>query len=223
MGDYTFTYVAVDAFKNKAKCSFTIKVVDRTPPSMENCYDEVQVILIPSNCSATPTALTSDRSSSPCYIQWNDPIIYDNSNDHLWVTQSLNPGYLSVGQYDVLYSAEDNSGNRNSCTIKLIVKHPQCDVLRSPLHGQSVCAKNATHTWCDVTCDHGHGIYDEIEQSHIEHVQLMCHNDFAKWKYDVIPDCTLLSAPLSMGTVFSLTMDAPNVNCSTVTDEVRRN
>lgn len=204
LGDHTFTYVAVDAFKNKAKCNFTVTVVDTTPPVMDNCIDplEIKIPLLP----------FVDRNLT--FVDWDAPIIYDNSNTELNVTQSVQPGFLGVGRHQVVYNASDSSGNHNSCVMNVTVKPLQCNSLPSPLNGQSLCAKNLTHTWCDVTCDVGYAIFDELADNHLENFKLYCVNEFAKWQYDMLPDCTQLELPESIEQVFSITLDSETPICS---------
>lgn len=207
MGKHVFSYLAVDSFKNKAKCSFTVLVIDQTPPVIDNCIDPNEY-LIPS-CSTN-----SSIDKNLCYIEWDDPIIYDNSNAELMVHQSLYPGYLNVGTHNVKYIAHDQSGNEMICVMHIKVKQLQCEILASPLNGHTICAKNTTHTWCDVTCDDGYAIYDELADSHLEHFTLNCENNFAKWKYEIIPDCTVMELFNSVEQIFSITLDAEKTICN---------
>lgn len=59
MGNHTFSYVAVDDFKNKAKCNFTISVIDKTQPIIENCVTE-QLVFI------------SSIVNSDVFVQWEE-------------------------------------------------------------------------------------------------------------------------------------------------------
>lgn len=68
MGNHTFTYVAVDDFKNKAKCNFTISVIDKTPPVLENCVTD-QIIFIP------------NKVNNETFVEWEEPTAYDNVDD----------------------------------------------------------------------------------------------------------------------------------------------
>ncbi|KAG4075716.1 hypothetical protein HA402_003541 [Bradysia odoriphaga] len=205
LGNHIFTYIAIDSFKNKARCNFTVNVIDRTPPVMDNCFDPPE-FLIPT-CNANGTNLEQ------CYIEWEDPIIYDNSNTELMVLRNLDPGFLDIGQHRVVYNVTDNSGNSGSCVMNITVKRLECNVLASPSHGQSICAKNQTHTWCEVACDFGYAIYDELEDSHLENFKLICENNFAKWKYDIIPDCTELQLPNYVEQIFSIALDSEQPLC----------
>lgn len=105
-GDHVFTYVTVDAFKNKARCNFTISVLDVTPPVLDNCIDP-EVIKIRSNNTL---------------VEWDEPIVYDNSNEPINVTQSLKPGNISTGVHVVNYTAVDMSNNVNFCILNVTVE-----------------------------------------------------------------------------------------------------
>ena len=212
LGNHTFTYVAIDASRNKAKCTFIVNVLDITPPVLDNCIDPPEVQI--------PSSPFSPKNLS--FVDWEAPIIYDNSNAELEVTQSLEPGYLGIGTHRVKYVAVDPSGNSNECTLNVTVKQLECGVLASPPNGLSLCAKNVTHTWCEVTCDLGHAIYDELAESHLDNFVLLCENDFAKWEYETIPDCTVVELPEAIEEMFSITLDsdAPICNNSMATLEV---
>lgn len=204
LGEHTFTYNAVDAFKNKAKCNFVVTVIDITPPVLENCIDPPE-IRIPITPKADPKL---------SFIDWDPPIIYDNSNTELEVTQSIQPGFLGLGVHQIIYNATDPSGNHNSCVLNVIVKPMECEVLQSPANGQSLCAKNMTHTWCEITCDVGYAIFDELAENHMENFKLYCESEFAKWPYDNVPDCTQLELPEAIEQVFSITLNSEMPICN---------
>ncbi|XP_031635123.1 sushi, von Willebrand factor type A, EGF and pentraxin domain-containing protein 1-like isoform X2 [Contarinia nasturtii] len=196
LGNHTFSYIAVDPFRNKARCNFTIIVLDITPPNIDNCINPPE-IFIPSAQN-----LTDNRS----FVDWAAPIIYDNSNIDVNVTQSIHPGHIGIGVHTVIYTAIDSSGNKNVCTSNVTVKPLQCNTLSAPANGKSLCAKNETHTWCDVVCDLGFSIYDGDDE-HSDHVRYICENDSAQWPYDPLPDCTKIELPDSIEQVFSITLD----------------
>lgn len=110
MGNHTFTYVAVDDFKNKAKCNFTISVIDKTPPVLENCVTE-QIIFIP------------NKVNNEVLVEWEEPNAYDNVDDrNVTIIGDLEFGFLNEGQYKINYTIADNSGNINKCVVQLEVK-----------------------------------------------------------------------------------------------------
>lgn len=110
MGNHTFSYVAVDDFKNKAKCNFTISVIDKTPPIIENCVTE-QIVFI------------SSIVNSDVFVQWDEPSGYDNVDDrNITVKKDLEFGFLNEGHYQITYKLKDKSGNANKCLVHLEVK-----------------------------------------------------------------------------------------------------
>lgn len=149
LGNHTFTYIAVDAFRNKAKCNFTITVLDITPPNIDNCISPPEMFIPSSN----------DLNDNRTFVDWDAPIIYDNSNTDVNVTQSIHSGHIGIGVHAVTYIATDSSGNQNTCTLNVTVKPSLCDTLSSPGNGQSLCARNESHTWCDIICDLGYEIF----------------------------------------------------------------
>ncbi len=109
-GYHTFQYIAVDDFKNKARCNFTIEIVDKIPPVIENCITD-QLIYIKS------------KTNKDTLVEWEEPISWDNVDDkNVTVTKNLEFGYLAEGIYDVNYTVLDSSGNQNECHINLTVK-----------------------------------------------------------------------------------------------------
>lgn len=105
-GSHNFTFYAVDNFNNEASCGFTVTVVDTTPPVWENCIDPGVFKLRP------------DR----LFVDWEEPVVYDNSNETVAIRSSLQQGHLLPGQYQVNYTAIDSSGNANSCLLNITVE-----------------------------------------------------------------------------------------------------
>lgn len=105
-GVHNFVYVTVDAFKNKARCNFSITVEDTTPPVWEHCIDP-EVIKVRNNESL---------------VEWEEPVAFDNSNETLTIVQSLKPGYLPVGIHQVNYTATDSSNNTHSCLLNVTIE-----------------------------------------------------------------------------------------------------
>lgn len=202
LGSHIFTYIAVDSFRNKAKCNFFVTVLDITPPNIDNCINPPE-IFIPSAAN-----LIDNRT----FVDWDAPIIYDNSNIEVNVTQSIHPGRIGIGKHSISYVAVDSSGNQNTCTLNVTVKAMQCNTLASPSNGQSLCAKNETHTWCDITCDLGFAIY-EGDDEQTDQMRLLCENENPQWTYDPVPDCTKIELPDSIEQVFSFTLDDDGSVC----------
>lgn len=195
LGNHEFTYIAIDAFRNKAKCSFNVTVLDITPPIIDNCIDPSDIFI--------PQHSNDNRS----FVDWDHPIIYDNSGINVNVTRSIEPGHLKVGQHIITYIASDSADNQNTCTMNITVKALQCNTLLSPANGQSLCAKNQTHTWCDVICDAGYTMYNPNESQHSDSIRLVCEDDRPQWKYEPLLDCTKIELPDHIEQVFSITLE----------------
>lgn len=207
LGNHTFTYVAIDAFRNKARCNFTITVLDITPPVIDNCIDPPEIFV--------PKIVNPSDNRS--FVDWDDPIIYDNSNTSVVVTQTISPGYLDVGTHIVEYLAMDGSRNENTCVMNITVKALKCNVLPSPANGESLCARNESHTWCDVVCDFGYSMYQSDDELS-DNLKLYCDNNNPQWKYDPLPDCTKVELPDSIEQVITITLDDDTNLCKNDSD-----
>lgn len=197
-GNYTFTYVAIDEVKNKAKCNFTISIADTTPPIFENCIVNQTFYVVNSSIET---------------IEWEEPHIYDNVDDkNITIIKNLNNSMpLNFGQHLVNYTAIDKSGNSNSCLIHIQVKEKKCDELAKPENGQRVCAKNDTMTWCDFRCNFGYGLMDN--ESVIENMILTCDLETRIWSREVIPECMAIEQPNSVEEVLTISLHSENLMC----------
>lgn len=207
-GNYTFTYVAVDDHKNKAKCNFTISIADTTPPVFENCI-------------VNQTFYVISKNNTEQMIEWEEPLAYDSVDDkNITMTSSLQHGFLNPGDYLANYTAIDKSGNENSCVITVTVKERKCDELSKPENGLRVCAKNLTHTWCDFRCDFGFGFFGN--ESIIENVVLHCENEKRVWN-DNPPECSLIEQPTSVEEILTILLDSDNQSCQDISENVNLN
>lgn len=111
LGVHKFTYHAMDAFNNKATCQFSITVIDESPPIFENCINPPEIMIT-----------ITDTKNMTGWAEWDDPIVYDNSNENISLWQSFKPGYMKVGVYEVKYIASDLHNNTNECFINVTVK-----------------------------------------------------------------------------------------------------
>ncbi|XP_055523737.1 sushi, von Willebrand factor type A, EGF and pentraxin domain-containing protein 1-like [Wyeomyia smithii] len=189
-GTHLFTYVAVDSFKNKAKCNFTVTIIDRTVPVFENCYDPPVFYI------------TSQKNNNESYLEWDEPTVYDNSNENVTVTASMAFGYYDVGSYQAIYRAEDSSKNVAECLLNITVKELKCGNLHSPPNGQTVCAKNASHTWCEITCDLEYTFHDRENNT----LTLFCDNRNPKWTNESVPECTTLENPTAVEEIITISL-----------------
>ncbi|XP_059610984.1 sushi, von Willebrand factor type A, EGF and pentraxin domain-containing protein 1-like [Phlebotomus argentipes] len=195
LGSHIFSYIATDSFRNRAICNFTITVEDRTPPVLDNCFDP-------------PEFYVRTFGPKKMMVEWEDPIIYDNSNTNLNISQSLEPGYLKPGRYEVKYTATDSFNNSASCTMNITVKELQCEKPAFPENGKMICASNDTQMWCHVICNSGFAAYDAYDESHMENLTLFCDHDHPRWKYDPMIDCTKIDLPESVDEVLTISLDS---------------
>ncbi|CRL07619.1 CLUMA_CG020584, isoform A [Clunio marinus] len=199
IGNYTFTYVAVDDFKNKAKCNFSLAIVDKTPPKFENCI-------------TNQTFYVTSKNNTNQKIEWEEPFAYDNVDDkNVTVMKSLEHGFLNPGEYLVNYTALDNSGNFNSCLITVEVKEKKCDEPEIPENAQRVCAKNLTTTWCDFRCNFGYEIFEN--DTVIENVVLHCDNDEKIWSKSAGPECVVVEQPNSVEEILTISLNTEDMLC----------
>lgn len=98
----------------------------------------------------------------------------------------------------------------------------KCEILQSPLNGQTICAQNTTHMWCEINCNIGYTIFDMDDET-IDSMKLYCDQESPKWIYTTVPDCTLMELPTYVEKVFSITLDSNNTICNdpNVTENVR--
>ena len=78
---------------------------DNTPPSFNNTCPDNKVFY-------------ATECSSSALLTWTEPLATDNSG-HVSISYPATrpPVNLSIGLYNVLYSAIDSSGNRANCTF----------------------------------------------------------------------------------------------------------
>lgn len=203
-GNYTFTYVAIDDVKNKAKCNFTIRIADKTPPTFENCIENQTFYVISKNEEK---------------VEWEEPFVHDNVDDkNITILKTLYHGPLSLGVHLVNYTAIDQSGYQNSCLINITVKEKKCDEHDKPENGQRLCAKNETMTWCDFRCNFNYGMVEN--DTVIENLLLTCDNDMRIWSQDVIPECTAIEQPNSVEEVITISLNSENLICEDYTKNV---
>lgn len=204
LGNYTFTYVAIDEVKNKAKCNFTVSIVDVKPPVFENCIEN-QTFYIASGKNVS--------------IEWEVPLAYDNVDDrNITIMKNLSHGILDLGEYYINYTAIDQSKNLNSCLIHVSVKERKCDEPEKPENGHRVCAKNDSMTWCDFQCSFGFGIMENL--SVVDSLMMHCNNDERVWSREIIPECTAIEQPSSVEEVLTISFNSDALRCEDFTKKV---
>lgn len=198
-GNHTITYIAVDNFKNKARCTFVISVIDIHPPVFEECINP-------------PTLhIGAEKNKNTTFLEWEEPIVYDNSFDTVMLNRSLDFGYLDVGVYEVTYIATDTSGNVDECSVNVTVKERKCENIESPVNGQSICVRNITHTLCELSCNVGYGFYS-VDKELSDTLRLTCENRKGQWEQKN-SDCSLVETPESVEEVFTISLDADPLIC----------
>lgn len=106
----TVTLNATDGNGNNSNCSFTVTLLDVTPPS----------IICPG-----PQTLNADANCSSVLGAWSAASVSDNCNPSPTVTQSPAPATLLVGHNDtetVTLTANDGNGNSANCTFVVTLK-----------------------------------------------------------------------------------------------------
>uniref|UniRef100_A0A182FJJ0 Sushi, von Willebrand factor type A, EGF and pentraxin domain-containing protein 1 n=1 Tax=Anopheles albimanus TaxID=7167 RepID=A0A182FJJ0_ANOAL len=197
LGEHEFTYVAVDAFKNKARCSFRVTVIDRTPPVLEGC-----------DAPATYYVSQPDNPQEQL-VRWDEPSVFDNAGTAgVTLTQNVTHGYLPVGRHTVLYRAVDAAGNEANCTVRVEVHQYSCDVLPEPANGLVVCAQNGTHVWCELSCREDFAF---AHNQSADTVVLVCDRARPTWgdRSSELPECSAVVRPVGVEKVLTLQLEQP--------------
>ena len=106
-GVTTVTYTAVDAGGNPTTASFTVTVVDNTPPVIGSCPANQTL-----QATGTPGAIAS----------WTMPTVTDNSGPVTPVGSHSPGATFPIGSTTVTYTAADPSGNASSCSFNIVVQ-----------------------------------------------------------------------------------------------------
>ncbi|XP_072175625.1 uncharacterized protein [Diadema setosum] len=105
IGETVVTYTATDTVQLSDSCSFTVTVIDNEAPILP-CPDTYQLVGI---------------SMSEANVSWTVPMATDNSG-MVGLSSNISPGtVLSIGEYVVVYTATDPSGNMVTCNFTLFV------------------------------------------------------------------------------------------------------
>jgi hypothetical protein len=110
LGTTTVTYTAKDVAGNTSTCSFTVTVVDTTPPVISGCPGNITV-------NTGPGRNTCDQAAT-----WTAPTATDACSS-VTLTSNHSPGEtFPVGSTAVTYTAKDVAGNASTCTFTVTVK-----------------------------------------------------------------------------------------------------
>ncbi|XP_071803890.1 hyalin-like isoform X2 [Asterias amurensis] len=105
VGVYIVEYTATDEATNVATCTFTVTVRDQQNPVIGPC----------------PTAITLDlaQSQTSADVTWTNPTGTDNSGATPTITSDQPQGSYTAGDYTVIVTATDPSGNVDTCTFSI--------------------------------------------------------------------------------------------------------
>ncbi|KAL0114992.1 hypothetical protein PUN28_010511 [Cardiocondyla obscurior] len=183
IGTRIVVYVAQDASGNKARCKFKIKVLDKEPPTIENCVDP-------------PTFYTDLGFAN---VTWDEPVFYDNSRIFVQVNQSHESGksLFPVGRTKVFYNATDKYGNRASCVLNITVED-KCKSLKIPTNGRLNCSSSGDRDiQCVVACEDGYDF--AIKPLNFDMVNgellLRCNSSSHMWDVNYLPECLETQMP----------------------------
>jgi hypothetical protein len=124
VGVTTVTYTATDAAGNKSEpCSFTITILDITPPNLTigGCED-VSESAAANNCSKKPVTIIDPTYSDDCWpldqltLSWTMTGSTTGSGNGSVVGQTFN-----VGVTKVTYQVEDPDGNKATCSFTVTI------------------------------------------------------------------------------------------------------
>lgn len=140
IGTSTVVYKALDRRGNQASCTFQVTVEDNEPPTVDHC-------------ESPPIFLLRDRDVT---VSWDEPQFSDNSGKPPIVHRSHDPGPFPLGETEVVYTAEDESGNNSTCTLTIRVQEHACHLPTDPIHGQANCSQQPEAVYCSLTCHDGY-------------------------------------------------------------------
>jgi len=145
VGVNTVTYTATDSSGNTATCAFDVIVEDLTPPEILNCPQNI-----------TQELISPDICGGP--IVWDRPTTQDACGS-VNLTTTHEPGSVfTAGTTQVIYTAEDPSGNTTTCSFTVRIQDPFPPTIDNCPSDITVNAPNngsceATATWTPPTID----------------------------------------------------------------------
>ncbi len=123
VGVSVVTYTVTDPDNNAASCSFTVTIVDVTPPVVDitNCVDVSDVAAL-NNCSKIPAALEDPIFSDTCWptdsltLSWTMTGATTGSGLGTVTNMAFN-----VGVTNVVYTISDPDGNEVNCSFTVTI------------------------------------------------------------------------------------------------------
>ncbi|XP_071961171.1 uncharacterized protein [Antedon mediterranea] len=111
IGTYAIRYEATDPSGNIGTCEFTLAVQDATAPTFTTCPDG--------------QTYDADTGKDGTNVFWTEPVAVDNSGNVMTVimTPVLTSGdYLTIGQYNINFTAIDAMGNIGYCFFTIVIE-----------------------------------------------------------------------------------------------------
>lgn len=107
-GVHFVTYFASDASNQESSCTFSVTVLENTPPVIEDCPSIVVVDLPGTQCDTL--------------LDWTSPNVSDNCGLADFFSDITPPAFFSTGLDTITYVAVDLSGNTDTCRIVVFVR-----------------------------------------------------------------------------------------------------
>jgi hypothetical protein len=124
VGVSTVTYTVTDPDGNSAQCSFTVTIIDVTPPVIDltKCVD-VSDVAAPNNCSKIPADLEDPDYSDTCWDKADLILSWEMTG----ATTGTGIGTVTnmafnVGVTTVVYTVTDPDNNSASCSFTVTIK-----------------------------------------------------------------------------------------------------
>lgn len=139
-------YIALDSAGNSDTCSFAVVVTDTFPPQI-----------------ACPPDFIFPNDSGACgaFASWAIPAITDNCGIDTVITQVVNGAFYPVGEFVILYLANDVNGLSNACDIGLFIVDVDPPSITCPPNVATVAdqgACGAVITWAASSASDNCGI-----------------------------------------------------------------
>ncbi len=123
VGVTTVTYTAADSARNTTSCSFTVTILDVTPPvfSVGSCAD-VTENAAPDNCSKVPDTLNDPDYSDSCWPKTDLVLSWEmtgaTTGNGLGTVTNMT---FNVGITTVTYTVTDPDGNHADCSFTVTI------------------------------------------------------------------------------------------------------
>ncbi|MGE0019769.1 MAG: HYR domain-containing protein [Draconibacterium sp.] len=122
VGVTTVTYTITDPDNNAATCTFTVTILDVTPPVITAGCTSVSETAAPDNCSKIPTTLVDPVFNDTCYPLDSLTISYTITGATTASGTGIVSGILfNVGVSTVTYTVTDPDGNAATCDFTVTI------------------------------------------------------------------------------------------------------